>query len=127
MNKVVLDSSALLAFINQEEGCLMVEEYLAHSIMSSINISEVEADLSLIEMPEDTIKNIIDELNIEIIDFDQDQAIDTGFFRKKSKHAGLSLGDRACINLGTIKNLLVVTADKAWKKLKLNEKIVFIR
>ena len=127
MNKVVLDSSALLAFINQEVGHEMVEEYLSDSVMSSVNISEVVAVLSLIEMPEDKIKDIIDELNIEIISFDQEQALQTGLFRKNSKHAGISLGDRACINLGNTKNLPVVTADKAWQKLNSSDKIIFIR
>jgi PIN domain nuclease of toxin-antitoxin system len=31
MNKAVLDSSALLAFINQEDGCEVVEKYLANA------------------------------------------------------------------------------------------------
>ena len=127
MNKVVLDSSALLAFINQENGSELVEGYLPNAVMSSINISEVVAVLSQIDMPEDVIINIINDLGIEVINFDQEQAIQTGFLRKRTKAAGLSLGDRACINLASIKNLTVVTADKIWDTLDLTNNIVLIR
>lgn len=127
MNKAVLDSSALLAFINQENGYEIVEEYLPHSVMSSINIAEVVAVLSLVDIPEDVIINIINDLDIGIINFDQNQALQTGFLHKKTKIAGLSLGDRACISLASIKNFAVVTADKIWDTLDLKNDIVLIR
>jgi len=127
MNKAVLDSSALLAFINQENGSEIVEKYLPNSMMSSINIAEVVAVLSLVDIPEDVISGIINDLNIEIINFDQEQALQTGFLRKKTKAAGLSLGDRACINLASMKNLTVVTADKIWDTFDLTTNIVLIR
>jgi len=127
MNKAVLDSSALLAFINEENGYEIVEKYLPHAMMSSINIAEVVAVLSLVDIPEDIIINIINDLDIEIINFDQEQALQTGFLRKRTKAAGLSLGDRACINLASIKNLTIVTADKIWDKLDLSNNIILIR
>ena len=37
MNKVILDSSALLALIKNEEGSSVVEELLGSIVMSSIN------------------------------------------------------------------------------------------
>lgn len=127
MNKAVLDSSALLAFINQENGSELVEGYLPNAVMSSVNVSEVVAVLSQIDMPEDVIINIIYELGIEVISFDQEQALQTGFLRNKTKAAGLSLGDRACINLASIKNLNVITADKIWDTLELEKNIILIR
>jgi PIN domain nuclease of toxin-antitoxin system len=127
MNKAVLDSSALLAFINQEKGAELVEKYLPNAVMSSVNIAEVAAVLSQIGMPEDIIINIMNDLSIEIISFDQEQALLTGFLRNKTKAAGLSLGDRACINLSSTKNLIVVTADKIWNTLDLTNNIVLIR
>ena len=41
MNKVILDASAFLALINNEDGKDIVEPLLPYSIMSSVNISEV--------------------------------------------------------------------------------------
>ncbi len=127
MNKAVLDSSALIAFINQEKGYELAEEYLPNAIMSSVNVSEVVAVLSLVDIPEATITGIINDLNIEIINFDLEQALQAGFLRKKTKSSGLSLGDRACINLASIKNLPVVTSDKIWDKLGLAVNVVLIR
>ncbi len=127
MTKAVLDSSALLAFINQENGFEIVEEYLPHAIMSSINLAEVVAILSQIDMPEDIIISIINDLDIKIINFDQDQALQTGFLRKKTKAARLSLGDLSCINLASIKNLTAITANKAWDTLSLTNNIILIR
>ena len=99
MNKTVLDSSALLAFINQEKGFEIVEKHLPNALMSSVNIAEVISVLSIIDIPEDVITSIIDDLNIEVVNFDQEQALQTGFLRKTTKNAGLSLGDRACISV----------------------------
>jgi ribonuclease VapC len=123
----VLDSSALLAFINQEPGFEKVEEYLANAIISSVNIAEVVTVLSSIDMQEDVIICIIKDLDLEVSNFDQAQAIQTGLLRNKTKHAGLSLGDRACINLGASKNIPVVTSDKIWASLGLSNNIVLIR
>lgn len=126
-NKTVLDSSALLAFINQENGSELIEGYLPNAVMSSVNIAEIVAVLSLVDMPEDVIINIINDLGIEVINFDQEQAMQTGFLRNKTKAAGLSVGDRACINLASIKKLPVVTADKVWNTLDLTNEIVLIK
>jgi PIN domain nuclease of toxin-antitoxin system len=43
-----------------------------------------------IDMQEDVIIGIINDLDLEIGNFDQDQAIQTSFLRNKTKHAGLS-------------------------------------
>jgi ribonuclease VapC len=123
----VLDSSALLAFINQEVGFEKVEEYLPHAIVSSVNLAEVVTVLSSIDMQEDVILGIIRDLDLEISNFDQAQAIQTGLLRHKTKHAGLSLGDRACLNLGASKNIPVVTSDKIWVTLGLSNELVLIR
>jgi ribonuclease VapC len=39
----------------------------------------------------------------------------------------LSLGDRACLALGRLEQLPVMTADRLWRSLKLNVKIVVVR
>ena len=48
MSKVVLDSSALLALINNESGATRVEELLGNIVMSSVNVAEVASTLSAI-------------------------------------------------------------------------------
>lgn len=45
MNKCILDSSALLELFNSEKGWEKVEELLPLSIMSTVNVAEVVAEL----------------------------------------------------------------------------------
>ena len=113
-NRYVLDASALIALINKEPGGEKVVKILPRCIMSAINLSESAAVLSSISMPYENIKNILAELVREIIPFDAEQAFETAFLRDLTKNIGLSLGDRACIALGRLKKLPVITADKVW-------------
>ena len=46
MNKVILDTSAFLALLNNENGKDIIEPLLPYSIMSSVNISEVVREAS---------------------------------------------------------------------------------
>ena len=59
MNKVVLDSSALLALIKNEEGSLVVEKLLGSIVMSSINVSEVASILLDSEMSVEQVSKAI--------------------------------------------------------------------
>ena len=45
MSEVVLDASAVLAFINEEAGAELVEPYLGNAAISAANLSEVVAKL----------------------------------------------------------------------------------
>ncbi len=44
MNKVILDSSALIALIKNKKGADIVEPLLGKIVMSTLNISEAEFD-----------------------------------------------------------------------------------
>ena len=120
MNKVILDSSALLALIKNEEGSSVVEELLGSIIMSSINISEVASILLDSEMDTEQVSKAIEPFIDSIIDFDFEYSILCASLKKSTKHLGLSLGDRACISLGIKLELPIYTADKIWAELKLD-------
>lgn len=60
MNKVILDSSALLALIKNEEGSSVVEELLGSIVMSSINVSEVASILLDSEMSAEQVSKAIE-------------------------------------------------------------------
>ena len=128
MNKVILDSSALLALIKNEEGSSVVEELLGSIIMSSINISEVASILLDSEMDTEQVSKAIEPFIDSIIDFDFEYSILCASLKKSTKHLGLSLGDRACISLGIKLSFPIYTADKLWAELKLeNADIRLIR
>jgi PIN domain nuclease of toxin-antitoxin system len=56
-------------------------------------------------------------LNLAIVDFDRDVAVLAADLRFRTKHLGLSLGDRACLATARSRGLPVLTADRAWAKL----------
>jgi PIN domain nuclease of toxin-antitoxin system len=95
--------------------------------MSTVNLSEVVSVLMDIGISKEEAETTTAELLSEIIAFDQQQAYAAASLRKITKPYGLSLGDRACLALGKIKNLPVITADKAWTKISQNIKIICIR
>jgi PIN domain nuclease of toxin-antitoxin system len=70
----------------------------------------------------------LQQTSIEIVVFDQEQALQAAEIFPLTKPYGLSLGDRACIGLAKIRNLAVLTADIAWTEINgLNVDVISIR
>jgi len=127
LNDYVLDASALLTLLNVEKGDDLVQELLPRAVISSVNLAEVVTRLSLLNIPEIEIHEILDPLGLEIIPFDEDQAFQAGVISKIPQSLGLSLGDRACLALAVTTHKNVVTADRVWKELKLGVEIQLVR
>lgn len=127
MNKYVLDASALLALINQEAGQEAVANVITHSVMSAVNVSESIAILQKHNVAATTAQLFIDDMLAEIIPFNKEQALGAAILHKHTSKFGLSLGDRACLNLASQLNLPVLTADKVWSKVKIDIPIHIIR
>lgn len=127
MNNVILDASAVLSLLNKEPGHDKVEKYLQDASISSVNLSEVIAILINIGMPEKEITPLLAELIKNVVPFDETQALTTASLIRKTKPYGLSLGDRACLALGILKNRPVLTCDKAWGKLEIPVKVILLR
>ena len=114
MNRYVLDSSALIALINDEPGSERVKRALSGSIMSAVNVSEVVAVLIRLSMPQDKIHTVITNLVHAVIPFNDEQAYVAGYLYAETQVKGLSFGDRACLSLGKAKNMPVLTSDRKW-------------
>lgn len=117
---MVLDASALLALMMGEPGAETVEAAVgAGAVMSSVNVAEVITkfvERDMLAGPKAL--RAIQEIGIEIIPYDAEQALVTGALRFLTKECGLSLGDRACLALGKIRNVPVLTADSVWQKVQ---------
>jgi PIN domain nuclease of toxin-antitoxin system len=127
MSEVVLDASALLAFLNEEPGAEVVASYLDKAAMSAVNLSEVVAKLTERNTPESLIQEFVEQLQIRIVAVDQSQAVVAGLLRPQTKSLGLSLGDRACLALGLHLGQPVLTTDRQWQALDLAIKVQVIR
>ncbi len=128
MRGYVLDASALLALLKQEDGSEQVAEFITErAVINSVNLSEVIAKLSEAGMPEDAIHETLDMLTLMTVDFDMALAYEAGLLRPLTKQAGLSLGDRACLALAKQLNLPAITTDRVWENLSLDITIQVIR
>lgn len=124
---VIIDSSALVALINQEQGAEYVKQLLPNAVMSSINIAEViGVMISQYSCTEDEIRDSINESIKAVIPFTFEQAKIAGRLEKLSKEQklDLSLGDRACISLGIALSVPVYTADKIWQEFKHENSVI---
>jgi PIN domain nuclease of toxin-antitoxin system len=127
MSEVVLDASAVLALINQEPGAERVEALLDDAVISAVNLSEVIAVLVEAGFEFDRASARIGALALQVIVFDQPQALRAGALRAATRSAGLSLGDRACLALAEARTAPAVTADRRWSTLELDADVQLIR
>jgi ribonuclease VapC len=123
----VLDASAFMAMIQQEEGAEKVADCLPWAIISAVNQGEAMTKLILNGMEEQLAWWHIAEINCESAPFDERQARMAGGLVKVTKPYGLSFGDRACLALAIDRKATVYTTDRIWKKLDLGIEIEVIR
>jgi ribonuclease VapC len=112
----VMDASAILVILRGEPGCDYVQELLQSEecSISSVNMAEVGSKLIDYGLPPEEFPRIARQLQIDIIDFNAEQSIQSAQIRKITRSAGLSLGDRACVALTQLMQGCVVTSDRAW-------------
>jgi ribonuclease VapC len=127
--KIVLDTSALLAWIHQEPGGEFVADSLkADCYLSNVNLIELVAKLIDQQYKSaDQMGEKLRNLNLNLVDLNERQAITAAMLRKITINKGLSLGDRACLALAIELDAKVLTTDKVWTELKLPIDIINIR
>ena len=127
MSSVVLDSSALLAFIHGEPGGEVVAGVVGEALISSVNLAEVVTKLVERIGSLDLARAALGMANVDVIDFDGLQAEQAGALVTLTRSRGLSLGDRACLTLAAREAAPVLTADLIWATLKLDVEVRLIR
>lgn len=112
----VLDASALLAYLLDEAGADATEEALASgAVIGAVNLAEVLSKLADAGQDPDDAMDRIAVLPFAVVPFDGELAVETARLRPLTANAGLSLGDRACLALGRLRRLPVLTTDGAWR------------
>jgi ribonuclease VapC len=127
MSGVVLDSSALLAFIQGEPGGEVVAGLIGNALMSSVNLAEVVTKLVERTGSLELARAALGMANIDVVDFDRSQAEHAGSLVRHTRSHGLSLGDRACLALAMRQAAPAVTADRIWAKVELDVEVRLIR
>jgi PIN domain nuclease of toxin-antitoxin system len=124
---VVLDASALLAFLFGEPGHDRVQDSLDEACMSTVNLAEVLLRLARDEAPLELLGAHLARFDIEWVAFETIHAFQSATLWSVTRRAGLSLGDRACLALAIERGLPVLTADRIWAGLDLPIDVRLIR
>ncbi len=125
--EVVLDSSAVLALINDEPGGEAVGEVMSVAVVSAVNLAEVLTKLTDGGTGFTEIQAMVSQLPIESLPFDERQAWIVRALRTATRKRGLSLADNACLALAQALRRPAWTADRVWAELDLGIEIKLIR
>jgi PIN domain nuclease of toxin-antitoxin system len=125
--KVVLDASALLAYLRSERGADRIAASIGDAIISAVNHAEVVSKLILRGASLPVVQKALGYLDLDVVDFDRDLAEASGELIMQTKSLGLSLGDRACLALAARESLPVLTTDRAWSDLDIGVEVQLVR
>jgi ribonuclease VapC len=130
---VVLDASALLAYLQGEPGSDLVATALMQgTALSAVNWAEVLSKLLERGQQPQTVTAQLRDLGllgqaIQIYSVDEALALTIAELLPDTRSMGLSLGDRACLALALKLKLPALTADKAWGNVNVGVSVRMIR
>ena len=81
MSRVVLDASAILAFLRGEPGADVVSGYRGNAIASAVNVAEAGARLADFGASAPQVRRAMALMGMDIVPFDAEQAYETTEFR----------------------------------------------
>ena len=124
---IVLDASALLAFLFREPGHEQVAEAMADACISTVNLAETLGRFARDGHDPDPIARRLAGTTLESVPFSATQATTCARLLPQTKTLGLSLGDRACLALAIDRRIPVITADREWAALQVDIEVRMIR
>jgi PIN domain nuclease of toxin-antitoxin system len=127
VSEVVLDASALIAFLRNEPGADKVAAVLTQSCISAVNLAETFGKLVEYGKALEAVIYQVERLRIPVIPFDEEQARIAASLWKGTRAVGMSLGDRACLSLALKTSLPALTTENVWDKCGLDVGVVKIR
>ena len=125
---IVLDASAVIAWLRREPGAEQVDAAFGDEpVISAVNFAEV---LSKVGERGGDVRSAARDLRIEglrVEPYGDEDGVVTAEFRLPTQAQGLSLGDRACLALARRLGMPVLTADPQWADLGVGVTIQVIR
>ena len=116
---VVLDASAVLAFVREEPGADRVLAHVGLAVISTVNLQEVIKEMTLDGLTPAQIRETLAGLRLEVRPHDEAASYAAGALVEKTSKYGRGLGDRTCMALGLELGLPILTADQEWKRVKI--------
>lgn len=124
---MILDASALLAYLQSETGSDVVGAVLGEAVISTVNWAEVIQKARAGHVDTTGLRDDLEALGLKLEPFTATQAEAAGELWERTRKLGLSLGDRVCLALGLQRSEPVYTTDRTWKRLNLGIAIDVIR
>jgi PIN domain nuclease of toxin-antitoxin system len=123
----VLDASAILAISNRERGHAEAAKYLPGSLISAVNLSEVYAKAIDKGSSLEDFARYLNQLPLTAVPFDAEQAAVAATFRAQARKLDISFADTACLALGLVSGLPVVTGEGRWRDLDIGVELKIFR
>jgi PIN domain nuclease of toxin-antitoxin system len=117
----------VLALLWDEPGADRVAEVLPVAQMSAVNVAELIGKLIDRGASDSEAIAVIRTLGVVSTSFDERQAVACGVLRRRTRAAGLSLGDRACLALAQSEGAVALTADRSWTAAGIDIRVEVIR
>ena len=108
---IVLDASALLAFLQGEPGADRVEEVLDDAVVGAANWSEVAQKVRASGADWGVASGLLLSYRLRVEPVSHRDAEEAA---RLWKRGGLSLGDRLCLAVAARLDAVALTADRAW-------------
>lgn len=121
MTSAVLDASAVLALVRDEPGADKVAPHVGRAAISAVNLQEVIKELLLSGLDEATIRELLDELRLDVRAHDVSAAYAAAGLHAQTRQYGRGLGDRSCLALAVQLGVPALTADSEWKKVRVKD------
>jgi ribonuclease VapC len=129
----VLDASAVIALLHDEEGSSAVVEAIAtRAAMSVVNWAEVLSKVAAdgddpCEVAARIGAGVSEDAVIWIEALSVADCIEVALLRPKTRAQGLSLADRACLALAARLEVPALTTDREWAKADVDAEVQLIR
>lgn len=123
----VLDASALLAVLFDEDGGDLVRAEVPGAAISTANWAEVVEKAVESNVDDASLLRIFEGLGLIVVPVDVGQAEYAARLRQSTRALGLSLADRLCFALAADLQTPVLTADRDWSKVDAGVEVRLIR
>ncbi len=126
--QVLLDASALLAYLHREPGFEAVRAALREgAAIGAVNLAEVLGKVREKGRDAAKIHAALRALGLQVLPFEEADAALAGELGPLARKHGLALGDRAALAQAMRRGMPVLTADRAWVELDLEVEVRVIR
>ncbi|MEX2449121.1 MAG: type II toxin-antitoxin system VapC family toxin [Solirubrobacterales bacterium] len=123
----VLDASAVLAIVLDEDGGALVSAKLPGALISAANWAEVIERTIGSNADAAALRPAFEALGVSIVPVNVGQAEAAAHLRGPTRPLGLSLADRLCFALAVELRAPVLTADRKWSEVEVGVEVRVIR